>query len=165
MKIIGMQPSFTLDVPLDSQQLQQRIRRVVNDERYRETSSAAGSCADFRVEKSQQRIWSPHLGVQMSPLESGTRLHCRFSPRPEIWTFIMMIYFGMVIVAFGAAVYGYVQWIMGESPWALLGVPLGLGTIGVLHGISLVGQSWSADQMEDLERRMRAAFDEAALKS
>ena len=127
---------------------------------------SAGHCLDFSIEESDRRFWSPHLSVQVSESESGSEVFGRFSPRPEIWTMFMAVYFVTATIVFGAAIYGYVQWTLGTSPWALVIVPIGVVTILVLHLASLIGQGLSVDQMgllrSRLDRAMEIAFQDRA---
>ena len=123
-----------------------------------------GSCAEFRVPSAEQRFWSPQLSVQAEPESDGnTRLHCRYSPRPEVWTLCMFVY---SLGAFGicaAAMAGYVQWTLNSTPWAWVGVPVGVALIAAVHGASLVGQTLSRDQMEMLRERLDMTIDRSGL--
>ena len=115
-------------------------------------------CIDFKIEKADQRFWSPHLSVQVSDVDEanpsiGSRLHCRYSPRPEIWTMFIAFYFVVLIVMFASLILAYVQWWMGGRVWALLMIPLGVVMIGGMHAGSQIGQSLSNDQMELLKSR------------
>lgn len=161
---LKMQPTFTVDVPLHADEAAQRIRRFIRSSDFHEHTASAGRCVDFRIEPTEQRFWSPHLSVQLSDTESGSQLFGRFSPRPEIWTMFMAIYAVVASSVFGAAIYGYVQWFMGDEPWALLLVPLGLLSIAALHIASVIGQGLSCDQMETLRSRLDHAL-QAALDS
>ena len=47
--------------------------------------------------------------------------------------------------------WGYAQWAMDETPWALLSLPLGFLLGGALYLVSLTGQRLGHDQIEHLE--------------
>jgi hypothetical protein len=149
-----MQPTFTLDVPCTADEAISRIRRAIRDPELNQLVESAGACVDFKIEPDDRRFWSPHLSVQLNDTESGSQLYGRFSPRPEIWTMFMAIYFMMATVIFGAAILAYVQWFLGSKPWALLLVPIGIAIILGLHLASLVGQGLSSDQMTLLRTRL-----------
>lgn len=158
MKLLKLQPTFTLDVPIPADQAITQIRRAINTAELRGHADAAGACVDFKIAPEERRFWSPHLSVQCSDTESGSQLVARFSPRPEIWTMVMAIYFVVMIAIFAAGIYGYVQWFMGDRPWALLVIPFGVMIILGLHVASLIGQSLSADQMTLLRQRFDRAI-------
>lgn len=161
-----MQPTFRVEIPGPLEEAIARLRRAMAHGELGADADAAGSCIDFRVPPAEHRLWSPHLSVQLSQLEGGAsdrvELYGRFAPRPEVWTFVMMVYFAAAFVAICGAVYGTVQAMLGSTPWALIAIPIGLGTIVALHFVSLAGQRLSADQMvalrERLDRVVAAAF-------
>lgn len=172
MASLRMQPTFVVYLPGSADETVQAMRNAIAREPLRGTADAAGRVIDFKIAQDDQRFWSPHLSVQIGDepdggVESGTgpprsHLVARFSPRPEIWTLFMAIYFSTAVCMAGAAVYGYVQWMMGGAPWALLLIPAGAGLIGALHLASLIGQGLSHDQMEILKARFEQAFAAAA---
>lgn len=149
-----MQPTFRVEIagPLDDALT--RVRAAIARGVGGAHADAAGSCLDFRVAPEERRLWSPHLSVQLSATEGDVELFGRFSPRPEIWTLVMMLYFAAAFVAIGGGVYGCVQWLLGGTPWALAVVPTSLGAILGLHLMSLTGQRLSSDQMEHLRERL-----------
>ncbi|GAA5507323.1 hypothetical protein Rcae01_02778 [Novipirellula caenicola] len=88
-----MLPAFTLDLPLGKDEAMRRIRQAIAELDAIENAKAVGDCAEFSVRPEERRFWSPHLSVQLSDAPSGTQLYARFSPRPEVWTFFMLVYF------------------------------------------------------------------------
>lgn len=154
MKFFTVQPAFTVDVPLPADVLMPRIRTTIKEMGLRELVGSAGACVDLRVPVGERRFWSPHLNVHASDGELGTQLFCRFSPRPEVWTMFMAVYLVIACLIFAASIYGYVQWFLGATPWALTFIPMGGIGILAMHIVSLTGQSWSSDQMEQLRVRL-----------
>lgn len=158
MKWLTMQPAFVLEVPLSADDLMPKIRQAVQTPEIQPNTASAGACIDFKVAPDERRFWSPHLNVQVGDIEDdqdgGSELHCRYSPRPEVWTMFMAIYLVASCLIFAAAIFGYVQWILDESPWALVVIPLLALVILGLHLASLIGQGWSSDQMEELRARL-----------
>ncbi|QEG43627.1 hypothetical protein [Roseimaritima ulvae] len=159
MKSLRLQPTFTVDVPSDAEQTIAALRTAIADDELSEHAMAAGTCFEFFIAPTQQRFWSPHLSIQISPRDPGSQLFGRFSPRPEIWTMVMAIYGVVLIFMFAAAIYGYVQWMLGTAPWALTVLPIGVIVIGSLHAASLVGQNLSSDQMHLLRSRLDRAIE------
>lgn len=170
MNPLDLQPTFTMSVPDSADTALAKLRRAIRAPEFGGLAESAGPCLDFKIARAERRLWSPHLSVQLSDQADGAELYCRFSPRPEIWTGVMMTYFAAAFVLFVAAVYGYVQWFLGSPPWALVAIPCAAVAIAGLHGASLVGQQLSADQMlllrSRLDRAVELAFDnEPALSS
>ena len=166
MNPLKMQPAFRVNVSPSPDEAIKQLRQAIRAPELVGHAESAGACLDFKVDQAERRLWSPHLSVQLYEADPGTELYCRFSPRPEIWTCVMMTYMAAVFVMFVAAIYGYVQWFLGESPWSLLAIPVMLVVVVVLHVVSIVGQRLSDDQMQvlrlRLDRAVELAFGSAA---
>ncbi|MCA9240066.1 MAG: hypothetical protein KDA37_07700 [Planctomycetales bacterium] len=134
-----------------------KLRRAIASPELKPHAKSAGRCLDFKIECSEKRFWSPHLSVQLSEADAGAEVFGRYSPRPEIWTMVMAIYFAAAFCIITAALFGYAQWSLGMRPWALVAIPIGASVIVGLHAASLIGQRLSADQM----RLLRSRFDRA----
>lgn len=154
LNLLKMQPTSVLYVSDDVDEALAKLRRAIKSPEFVGQAESAGACLDFKVSRAERRFWSPHLSVHLSEHDEGAELYCRFSPRPEIWTGVMATYFGAVFAMFVAAIYGYVQWMLGGAPWALLVIPMAGLAIAGLHTASLIGQGLSSDQMEDLQSRL-----------
>jgi hypothetical protein len=150
-----MRPRFSVDLSQSADDVMHCIREKIEQEKnLRCLGTSARRCAELFVDELERRIWSPHLSIQVQDTPSGSVLSGRFSPRPEVWTLIMFIYFLMgFAVVFGSS-FGYVQWLTGNTPWGLVAVPAGMLVIAVLHVASIVGQRLSGDQMELLRERL-----------
>ena len=153
MNWLTLQPTFDMRVPVRSKELMPAIRKAVQTDDLNLHAESAGACIDFKIPMEERRFWSPHLNVQVSDIPSGSELHCRYSPRPEVWTLFMAIYLVTSCFIFAAAIFAYVQWILDSQPWSLMFIPVLLLVILGLHFASLVGQGWSTDQMQDLRQR------------
>ena len=162
-----MQPTFCVRLPWDMEEAKQRIRRAIKNDELAPHAESAGPVIDFKVEPSEQRFWSPHLSVHLTRLEEpqSSEAFCRFSPRPEIWTMVWAIYLVSACCLFGSMIYGFVQWSMKQTPWALVVIPIAIVTIIGLHAASLIGQGWSRDQMEVLKSRWDRAVELARAES
>lgn len=154
MTTLRLQPTFQVAIPGTYDDAVRRLGAAASRGGLGAHTDAAGSCLDLRVDPAERRAWSPHLGAQLTPVDDGVVLFARFSPRPEIWTFVMMLYFAAACLACAGGVWGWVQYTLGETPWALIAVPVGLTAIVILHIIGVVGQRLSADQMHDLRDRL-----------
>lgn len=159
MNIFKLQPAFSIDVPLDQSQAIERLKTAIASEELRGFADSAGTVFDFKIDRPDRRFWSPHLSAQFSTTESGAQLFARFSPRPEIWTMFIAIYFVVTILMGLSLIVAYVQWSLGYAPWSLIAVPVGLLLILALHLASLIGQGLSADQMTLLRGRFDRAIE------
>ena len=158
---LQMQPTFRVELPWEIEEAKNRIRRAIRSDELSRHADSAGWVIDYQIEASQKRFWSPHLSVQLNRTDQpqSTEAFCRFSPRPEIWTMVMAIYLVAACCLFGALIFGFVQWSMGNAPWSLMVLPIAILVIAGLHLASLVGQGWSRDQMDLLRSRWERTLE------
>ena len=115
---------------------------------------AARRHAELLVDRNEGRLWSPRLSVRLEDSPTGSVLRCRFSPRPDVWTGFMFVYFLLVfLVVFGATL-GYVQQVSNETAWDFWAIPVGLAFIACIHLASYVGQRLAVAQMRELKERL-----------
>lgn len=149
-----MRPTFAVDLPLQADEAARRLQFQLGMSEFADSSMGSGRFADLVVDEPNRRIWSPQLSIQIEDREGGSVLRGRFAPRPDLWTFIMFIYFFMAfLMLFGAAL-GYVQWTMDDRAWGLVAVPVGGLVILSLHVASRVGQRLGDEQMQELRTRL-----------
>jgi hypothetical protein len=164
-----MRPTFRIQIAGPLEDAIKRLRVAMTRGDLGRHADAAGSCLDFRIAPAERRFWSPHLSIQLSSTDQGVELFGRFSPRPEVWTFVMMLYFGAAFVAIGGGLYGCAQTMLGDTPWALGAIPASLAAMLGLHLVSLAGQRLSQDQMANLrdrlDRVLAEALEEGGIKS
>lgn len=173
MSPLEMQPTFSMDFPLPSKELMGRVRHAIASLGASTRAVTAGTCVEIAPPKDETRFWSPHLSVQISDVpESGhdhvssalvssedspagrSQLFGRFSPRPEIWTFCMFLYFALGLLFCGGLLVVYVQWSLGRAISAVWALPIAiLGILG-LHIASWIGQGLSKHQMIELREQL-----------
>jgi len=157
-----MRPEFTVELPVSADELMRCIESTLEQDNVRCRGRSARRCAELFVDQAERRFWSPHLSIQVQESGAGSVLSCRFSPRPELWTLIMFVYFLMAFGALFGSAFGYVQWLLGHAPWGLLALPIGILVIVLLHVASLIGQRLSSDQMDLLRERLDTVLECAA---
>jgi hypothetical protein len=151
-----MQPTFQFIYSGDADQASKNMRDVLATREFQKYVISKGKCIDFSIEPQSRRFWSPHLSVQLNEADEGTLVFGRFAPRPEIWAAFMAVYAIMSFTIFGSLIFGFAQWSLKMTPWALIFPPFGLFVIVMLHIASKIGQRLSKDQIELL----RSRFDE-----
>ena len=149
-----MRPTFAIDLPLPADEAARRLQHQLGVSQFADESMGSGRFVDLVVDEADRRIWSPQLSIQIEDLDGGSVLRGRFSPRPDLWTFIMFVYFFMAFLMLFGASLGYVQWTMADLPWGLWALPVGLVIITGLHGASQIGQRLGQDQMHQLRSRL-----------
>lgn len=106
---------------------------------------------ELHTRREHQHLWSPQLAVDLKAGHDGqTRLEGRFSPHPNVWTMYVALSAACGFAGLLSGAYGYVQWIMDQSPWFLIGIPLSALAFSTLYVFSQLGQSLGHDQMDEL---------------
>jgi len=153
-----MRPKFSVEFPVPADEAMRRLREGLDTPELRTSSMTAGRTADLMVDRSERKVWSPRLTVRIDDSPDGSTMRCRFSPRPDVWTGFMFVYFLIVfLIVFGATL-GYVQQVSDETAWGYWAVPIGLVIIACIHGASYVGQRLAVDQMHELRGRLDQAL-------
>jgi uncharacterized iron-regulated membrane protein len=149
-----MRPKFSVELPVAADEAMRRLRDGLDTPELRACCMTAGRTADLMVDRSERKVWSPRLTVRIDDSPDGSTMRCRFSPRPDVWTGFMFVYFLVVfLIVFGATL-GYVQQVSDETAWGYWAVPIGLVIIACIHGASYLGQRLAAGQMHELRGRL-----------
>lgn len=157
--VLRMRPRFEIEVLVPPDEAILLLRQGLEASTNSAATMAAGSWAEFLVPAGEQRIWSPRLAVHVEDHAGGAILSARFSPRPDIWTGIMFLYFLMATSIIFGATLGYVQWASHEPAWGFWAIPVGFLIIVGIHAASLVGQHLGQQQMRDLRDRLETLVD------
>jgi hypothetical protein len=77
---------------------------------------------------------------------------------------VWIVYLAMGFIVFFALLYAGVQYWMNSTPWAM-GVGMGAAAcILALHFVSMIGQGWSGDQMQQLRTTLDDLLKESGLE-
>ena len=120
------------------------------------TGVSVGRHAELFVADEVRRVWSPWLSLTAERSSNGSVLQGRFAPHPGVWTLYLFLAFGLGFALLVGTTWGYAQWAIERTPWALLSVPLVLLFGSGLYLASIVGQRLGAEQMVEL----RATLEE-----
>jgi len=145
-----VRPRFQIEVASDPDALMEKVRKrlpTCPDC----TGVAVGRHAELFVTDEVRRVWSPWLSVTVERRSDGSVLRGRFGPHPGIWTLYAFLAFGLGFALLVGTTWGYAQWAIERTPWALLSLPLVLLLGGGLYFASIVGQRLGAEQMDQLK--------------
>lgn len=146
-----IRPRFELELADDPDRVMEILRSRLHH-CPRCTGVSVGRHAELFVPEAEQRVWSPWLSVTAEPgAAGGSRLRGRFAPHPHVWTLYMFLAFALGFALLVGVTWGYAQWAMDTTPWALLSVPIGLVLGLALYLVSLAGQRLGHEQIERLE--------------
>jgi len=87
------------------------------------------------VPKEDAHVWSPQLQIELVYENEKTSVKGLYGPKPQLWTFFMMIHFAMAIVFAVFAVLSYSQYSLGKNYKTSLFICLGITILWVLFYI------------------------------
>ncbi len=156
---MGSRPSPRPKFEIESAFSPEVIARRVNDF-LKGTEDIRGIAFPTRIELAisgpDHHFWSPQLVVEMTETETGAHLRARFGPDPYVWALYLLCYVALGLITLLALAFGASQLMLGQSPTALLGLPVLVVLAGLVYGASFVGQGLGSDQMY----RLRATLEE-----
>lgn len=160
MSIADLTPAFDMHLPMPVSTVDQKIREILSSEPWNRTSLAFERFAELHAPKSELRYWTPHLSLTLDDDgANGTRIHARFEPRQEVWTFVWVVYLALGFTAFFSMIYVYAVSLLKQSTWMSAVPILALTGIAALHIASRIGQRWSSDQMQKLRLECEHLMD------
>jgi hypothetical protein len=144
-----VRPRFQIEAASDPDALMEKVReRLATCPDC--TGVSVGRHAELFVADEVRRVWSPWLSITAERRSEGSMLRGRFAPHPGIWTLYLFLAFGLGFALLVGTAWGYAQWAIERTPWALLSLPVVLLLGSGLYFASIVGQRLGAEQMDQL---------------
>jgi len=181
-----LRPTFVWELDLPASAASRRLAALVGPGGGLEGRVLPGH-AVLALPASQRRLSSPWLTIELRDLarpgapmpelwEAAADAHfaqdaasdrdpprCqavgRFSPKPSLWTLMMLSQIALATLVFFALMWAIAQVVLDEAPWALaFAAALGVLMLALV-GLARVGQVLAQGQMERLRRDVARALD------
>lgn len=150
-------PRFTLDLALPPDRVVARVRaHLAKDRRF--VGKLHRRTIFLTIHPRAAHFWSPHLDVQLTKADGGTRLAAIFGPHPQIWGVFVSLQLLFAMLSAGAFAFVASIYLIGDDltrPLEALGGCLVGGALS--FGAAWVGQTLGSEQMTEL----RAFLDRA----
>ncbi len=158
MADLRMRPRFAVDVSCDVETFVSVLEaRAVHAAPPLEGHFDPGHCV-LRIPKARRAFWSPELDITFDRPEPGMNgrhlVRCLLGPRPEVWTGFAFVFAVLGAASVVGLLYGLAQLTLGESPSALLAIPVALVLGGLTYASSFIGQGLALAQMYELRRTL-----------
>ncbi len=160
-----VRPLFEMHVQAAASDSLGRLKDKLKGSKCPCTGEIAGNHIHLNICKPEQKIWSPHLNLEVTESEhegqgdgeSETNIRGHFGPRADVWTFVMALYAISVCGVIFGSIYAFSQQSLGSpvTGWKLVIASAILGA--VVYGLSLTGQRLAQDQMRILLNYVRDA--------
>jgi hypothetical protein len=159
-----MRPRFAveLDSSIEDVMAALRERADGNPQCVRVKCTRRHGVLDFP--KQSRHFWSPQLGLTVEAVGESTgrtRVVGHFSPHPHIWQAFLFIYGTLFAVGFFSMMFGFAEWAMGRTPWALLGPVAAAALAAFVYGATFIGQGLGAEEMYRLRAYLDGCIEEA----
>jgi len=154
-----IRPRFVIFSPVPPTQFITMLRERLDDGTCPCTGQVAGTHIHLRIRRSERRIWSPHLNVDVQADKQGCVLRGHFGPHPDVWTFFIAMYAILSFAGIVGLLFGLSQWMIESPPVALWILPGTLVLACMLYGFAIAGQRLGQDQMRllrDIVKRTAA---------
>lgn len=159
-----MRPRFEIAVPGDAREVMRRLRERLEAEDAELVGQVLGDHAYVRLPEARRSLLSPHLEITLLASDAGPVIEGRFSPRPNVWTGFMALFFLLGMVGLGGLMWGFAQMTIGGPLWTIWAAPASLALIAFIYGAAFIGQGLSTEEMFELrafvERTVREAGGE-----
>ncbi|MEZ4700459.1 MAG: hypothetical protein R2834_09020 [Rhodothermales bacterium] len=152
-----IRPRFEMRVPFSATETLDRLKDRLDRDECPCTGTLAGNHLHLNMRPLLQKIWSPHLNLEVVGDRPGAIINGHFGPRPDIWTLVMALYAISGFLVLMGLLFAASQWMLDMTPSALWLVAGAVVLGGVVYGLALAGQVLSQDQMEMLLRYVREA--------
>ena len=146
-----------MHAPRSTADVLDRLSRLIEGPNKTIIGAKAGNHFHLNFSKTDQQLWSPHLGLEIEDHTEGTLIKGHFGPRADIWTLVVALYASTGFIACMALLFAFSQWALGMNPWSLW-IAGGAALVGlIVYILALTGQSLSQKQMKELLRLVEDA--------
>ena len=175
MRWFQLRPSFRYSIHGSRDEAIVRLQHVFERVGQPSIFFMHGEYGELHLPVDEHRLWSPHLSfylIEPPDPENLARgdaatpscdLRGLFAPRPDVWTFVWILYLVFAFTAFFALIFAYVQWMLAHSLSGLWVAIFSCAVLLCIYVVAHVGQQWSSDQMRDLELRLDQMLEQAGI--
>lgn len=154
-----MRPRFEFVAPCPPAEAAGRLRAALDRPEAWCRGRVYRGHAVLHVPTAEERVWSPFLSLDFSSHHEQTRVQGLYGPKPAMWSLFIAAYAICGCLALFALIYGWAQWSLDQTPWALAVLPAAaLGALAT-YGLARYGQHRGRAQMEALRAFLEDAID------
>lgn len=153
----ALRPSFEVKVNMSVAEVTESLRRALESPHADVQGFVRTGRAQINIPREEATFWSPELSIGIEEDGNRATLQGRVGPHPQVWTLLMLLHLAVGISGAFATFFGLSQWMVEQTPWALLGLPIAALLHGLLLGAAFVGQGLGVEHVF----RLRDFVDEA----
>ncbi len=149
---------FELTSPLPPEVVEEALSAQLRSDACPISGIVAEGRIEIHVPSGRQHLWSPQLTVDLEKTDSGCRLSGRFVQHPHVFGLCMLGGSALAVLLLVAFSVSYGQWVMGQTPTALLAFPVAGSLVLVVFCGFRLGAERSADQKRELSDYVRSSL-------
>ncbi|MCO4762220.1 MAG: pyridoxamine 5'-phosphate oxidase family protein [Myxococcales bacterium] len=153
----ALRPTFEFSVNMSAAEVQESLQRALESQTADVEGFVRTGRAQINIPRAEATFWSPELAITIEDDGRRAKLHGRVGPHPQVWTLLMLLHLATAIIGGFGVFWGLSQWMVDQTPWAMLSIPGALIIHGLLLGAAFVGQGLGVEHVF----RLRDFVDEA----
>lgn len=157
-----MRPTFEETLPTSISHVTAQLIAGLKDPHAEIRGKVGVRSAELVMKRGDRHFWSPYLSLAFDERDGKSIMFGRFSPHPSVWSGFIASYSVLGTTAIFAAIYGFSQWSLGQSPTALYACAASLFLLGTSYGSTFIGQNLGSDQMYAMRHFVDRCIERAA---
>ncbi len=153
----ALRPTFEVQVNMSVAEVIESLQRALDSPQCKVEGFVRSGRAQINIPRDEATFWSPELGISIEEDGARARLLGRVGPHPQVWTMLMLMHLATATLGAFGVFFGLSQWMVDQTPWVLLSLPVALLVHGLLLGAAFVGQGLGVAHVF----RLRDFVDEA----
>lgn len=158
--ITHIRPRFKFRVAGDAEAVLLRIEQLLASTPPQISGKIVGHHVILDIVGQAVHFWSPQLNFRVEQDEEAADqviIAGLIGPRPAVWTLFMFVYFTIGIAGFFMTSYGISRYMVGESSWAVWGLPAAALIMLTAYLAGRFGERLGEDQIKLLQDFVRRA--------
>ena len=150
---VHIRPRFKQSTKLQMEELQLRIRALLDSEGAVCTGTMITGHVVLRIPIEDRHFWSPQVSLSLEEMEDesgGTLIRGLYGPNPTVWALFAFGYSAIGFIALFISIIGFSQKNLGQTAPILWVLPFLLIGVVVLYLVAQAGQKLGADEMHTL---------------
>lgn len=155
-----IRPRIKINSSLQKQEILDKINKKINDPNTKCSGWAKENYALICAPKSERKIWTPQLNLQIDETEEGTEVRGVIGPSSAIWTAFAFTFAMLGFLTFVALFWGLSQLSLDHSANILWAVPVLLLLILGVYILTQVGKNLSKNEVKHLQDFVESSLSE-----
>jgi hypothetical protein len=151
MSAIEIRPRFTEVVPMNTEEVLERLHRALDDPSAKIKGSIFDHHVRLKIPFEDQHYWSPQLSLILEEEGDSTLIRGLFGPRSSVWLMFVFFYSTIGAICLFVAITGFSQLSLGIPAPVLWVIPIGAILALALYLMAKAGERLGKEEMRLLK--------------